>query len=161
MWKKSGKTESFSEPLRAGRIRVRETARRAPLGLAGLLALFCGAGAVLLLADAAFNLLVFDCGTALLFAAGTSVLVWATRLFARHRGLWACAAAGVAALAVWLWRPDLLRPKWQLLWSLAWNDPHALVKFDMTEILCLAAVAVVLLFICSRLCSGSAGRPTG
>ena len=80
MWKKSGKTESFSEPLRAGRIRVRETARRAPLGLAGLLALFCGAGAVLLLADAAFNLLVFDCGTALLFAAGTSVLVWATRL---------------------------------------------------------------------------------
>ena len=42
MWKKSGKTESFSEPLRAGRIRVRETARRAPLGLAGLLALFCG-----------------------------------------------------------------------------------------------------------------------
>lgn len=146
MWKKSGKTESFSEPLRAGRIRVRETARRAPLGLAGLLALFCGAGAVLLLADAAFNLLVFDCGTALLFAAGTSVLVWATRLFARHRGLWACAAAGVAALAVWLWRPDLLRPKWRLLWSLAWNDPHALVKFDMTEILCLAAVAVVLLF---------------
>ena len=43
--------------------------------------------------------------------AGTSVLVWATRLFARHRGLWGLAAAGVAALAVWLWRPGPAAPE--------------------------------------------------
>ncbi len=144
MRKKSEKTESFSELLRAGRIRVRVPRRGAALGLGGLLALFCGAGALLLLAGAAFNLLRFDLAAALGFAAGTSVLVWATRLFARRRGLWACAAAGLAACAVWALYPYTLLPKCRLLWVLLQNDPYLLLKFDMTEVVCLAAAALVL-----------------
>ena len=145
MRKKSEKTESFSELLRAGRIRVRVPRRGAVLGLGGLLALFCGAGALLLLAGAAFNLLRFDLAAALGFAAGTSVLVWATRLFARRRGLWACAAAGLAACVVWALYPYTLLPKCRLLWVLLQNDPYLLLKFDMTEVVCLAAAAIVLL----------------
>ncbi|MFR5142786.1 MAG: transglutaminase domain-containing protein [Acutalibacteraceae bacterium] len=144
MRKKSEKTESFSELLRAGRIRVRVPRRGAVLGLGGLLALFCGAGALLLLAGAAFNLLRFDLAAALGFAAGTSVLVWATRFFARRRGLWACAAAGLAACAVWALYPYTLLPKCRLLWVLLQNDPYLLLKFDMTEVVCLAAAALVL-----------------
>ena len=144
MRKKSEKTESFSELLRAGRIRVRVPRRGAAHGLGGLLARVCGAGALLLLAGAAFNLLRFDLAAALGFAAGTSVLVWATRLFARRRGLWACAAAGLAACAVWALYPYTLLPKCRLLWVLLQNDPYLLLKFDMTEVVCLAAAALVL-----------------
>lgn len=144
MRKKSEKTESFSELLRAGRIRVRVPRRGAALGFGGLFALFCGAGALLLLAGAAFNLLRFDLAATLGFAAGTSVLVWATRLFARRRGLWACAAAGLAACAVWALYPYTLLPKCRLLWVLLQNDLYLLLKFDMTEVVCLAAAALVL-----------------
>ncbi len=145
MWSKSKKTESSSETLRVGSVSVREAARHAPLGLTGLAALFCGAGAVLLLAEATFNLLVFDCRIALLFTAGTSVLIWVTRLFTRYRGLWACVAAGVAALAVWRWEPDALLPRCRLLWRLTLENPYALSELDMTQVICLAAVVFVLL----------------
>lgn len=145
MRKKSEKTESFSEPLRAGRIRMRVPHRGAMLGLGGLLALFCGAGALLLLAEAAFNLLRFELLKPLCFAAAASVLVWTAHLFARHRALWACAAAGLAAGAVWMLHPLTLLPKCRLLWVLLQNDPYMLLKFDMTEVICLAASALVLL----------------
>ena len=64
MRKKSEKTESFSELLRAGRIRVRVPRRGAALGLGGLLALFCGAGALLLLAVGVQPPAVRSCGGA-------------------------------------------------------------------------------------------------
>ena len=65
-------------------------------------------------------------------------------LFARRRGLWACAAAGLAACAVWALYPSTLLPKCRLLWVLLQNDPYLLLKFDMTEVVCLAAAALVL-----------------
>lgn len=143
MRKRLEKTKLQSEPVRLGRIRVQTEKRRMTWDIAGLLALFCGAAGLLALAESVFNLLVFERTAVLLWTGIACALVWGTRLVSRRRLLWTLPAVAAAALGIWLWKPLTLLPKIRLLVLLVLNDPWRLLQFDMTEVICLAAVLLV------------------